>query len=157
VPHFDRLKAIGVVLSGSGWEAIQRLSDATAVNGLVNLFVFDPSPVIAFNGPAGNAVTYMTGNIVKAEVGLREHPACFLYLPLRVVIAADDGGEAELRIDHPRRSVLGVRESGAGCGGRRLLLNVRGPSLGPRCPGPERTDESVLTGEKRLASRRNVW
>jgi uncharacterized protein (DUF302 family) len=101
VPHFDRLKAIGVVLSGSGWEAIQRLSDATAVNGLVNLFVFDPSPVIAFNGPAGNAVTYMTGNIVKAEVGLREHPACFLYLPLRVVIAADDGGEAELRIDHP--------------------------------------------------------
>jgi hypothetical protein len=27
VPHFDRLEAIGVVLSASGWEAIRRLSD----------------------------------------------------------------------------------------------------------------------------------
>jgi hypothetical protein len=29
VPHFDRLEAIGVTLSGAGWTAIQGLSDAT--------------------------------------------------------------------------------------------------------------------------------
>jgi uncharacterized protein (DUF302 family) len=101
VPNFDRLEAIGVVLSGSGWEGIQRLSHATAVNGLVNFFAFDPSPVMHLNGSRGNAVTYMTGNIVKAEVGFREQPACFLYVPLRVVIAADDDDEARLIIDHP--------------------------------------------------------
>jgi hypothetical protein len=67
----------------------------------VNFFVFDPSPVMHLNGSTGNAVTYMTGNIVKAEVGFREQPACFLYVPLRVVIAADDDGEAELTIDRP--------------------------------------------------------
>lgn len=101
VPHFDRLEAIGVVLSGSGWEAIQRLSDATAVNGLVNFFTFDPSPVMHLNGSTGNTVTYLSGNIVAAEAGFREQPECFLYVPLRVVIAADDDGEARLIIDHP--------------------------------------------------------
>jgi uncharacterized protein (DUF302 family) len=101
VPRFDRLEAIGVVLSGSGWEAIQRLSTATAVNGFVNFFTFDPSPVMHLNGSVGNGVTYLTGNIVQAEPGFHEQPACFLYIPLRVVIAADGDGEAQLAIDHP--------------------------------------------------------
>jgi hypothetical protein len=102
VPHFDRLEAIGVVLSGSGWAAIERLSRATAVNGLVNFFVFDPSPVMHLNGSTGSAVTYLTGNIVKAERGFRVLPGCFLYLPLRLVIATDETGHAQLTIDHPK-------------------------------------------------------
>jgi uncharacterized protein (DUF302 family) len=101
VPRFDRLEAIGVVLSGGRWDAIRRLSEATAVNGFVNFFVFDPSPVMHLNGSTGNAVTYMTGNIVKAERGFRHSPGCFLYVPLRIVIAADEDGEAMLTIDHP--------------------------------------------------------
>jgi uncharacterized protein (DUF302 family) len=102
VPRFDRLEAIGVVHSGSGWDAIQRLSEVTATNGFVNFCVFDPSPVMHLNGSTGRAVTYLTGNIVKAERGFRQLPGCFLYLPLRVVIAtADDDGEATLTIDHP--------------------------------------------------------
>ena len=39
---------------------------------------------------------------MKAEHGFRQLPGCFLYLPLRVVIAAaNDDGEASLTIDHP--------------------------------------------------------
>jgi uncharacterized protein (DUF302 family) len=101
VPMFDRLEAIGVVRSASGWEAIKRLSAATAINGFVNFFVFDPSPVMATNGDSGHAVTYLTGNIVEAEAGFRERPGCFLYIPLRVVIAADRDGQAQLTFDHP--------------------------------------------------------
>jgi len=102
VPLFDRLEAVGVARSGGDWEAIRQLSDVTAVNGFVNFFVFDPSPVMHVNGSTGNAVTYLTGNIVKAERGFRRQPACFLHLPLRVVIAAgDDDGEATLSVDHP--------------------------------------------------------
>jgi len=102
VPTFDRLEAIGVVRSGGSWQAIRRLSEATAVNGFVNFFVFDPSPVMHLNGSTGNAVTYLTGNIVHAEHGFRQLPGCFLYLPLRVVIADTDGnGEASLSFDHP--------------------------------------------------------
>lgn len=101
VPNFDRLEAIGVVLSGSGWDAVRKLSEATAVNGFVNFFTFDPSPVMHLNGSTGSAVTYLTGNIVEAEPGFRAHPGCFLYIPLRVVISAEDGGGAQLTIDHP--------------------------------------------------------
>jgi uncharacterized protein (DUF302 family) len=101
VPHFDRLEAIGVVLSDSGWDAIARLSNATATNGLVNFFEFDPSPVMALNGNCGKVVTYLAGNIVKAEVGFRRDPACFLYVPLRVAIACGEDGNARLTFDHP--------------------------------------------------------
>jgi hypothetical protein len=102
VPTFDLLEAIGVVRSGCNWQAIRRLSQASAANGFVNFFVFDPSPVMHLNGSTGNAVTYLTGNIMQAAQGFRQLPGCFLYLPLRVVIADTDGdGEASLSIDHP--------------------------------------------------------
>jgi hypothetical protein len=102
VPAFDRLEALGVVRSGGSWEAIQRLSDVSAINGFVNFLVFDPSPVMHLNGSAGRAVTYLTGNMVQFEHGFRQLPGCFLYLPLRIVIAAaDDGEEASMTIDHP--------------------------------------------------------
>jgi uncharacterized protein (DUF302 family) len=101
VPHFDRLEAIGVVISGSGWEAIQRLSAATALHGFVNFFSFDPSPVMKLNGNSGRGVTYLAGNIVEAERGFRVDPSCFLYIPLRVVIAENETGDALLSFDHP--------------------------------------------------------
>jgi uncharacterized protein len=101
VPHFDRLEAIGVALSGAGWSAIQGLSEATALHGFVNFFTFDPSPVMAVNGHTRHGVTYLTGNIVKAEPGFGIDPACFLYVPLRVAIAEDSRGNAHISFDHP--------------------------------------------------------
>ena len=101
VPHFDRLEAIGVTLSKSGWDAIQRLSDVTAINGFVNFFTFDPSPVMAVHGNTGHAVTYLAGNIVQAEPGFGIDPSCFLYIPLRVAITEAPGGVAHLSFDHP--------------------------------------------------------
>jgi uncharacterized protein (DUF302 family) len=101
VPHFDRLEAIGVVLSGAGWSAVEGLSSATAVNGFVNFFTFDPSPVMKLNGNDGNAATYLAGNIVAAEPGFRADPSCFLYIPLRLVIAEGAEGTGMFSFDHP--------------------------------------------------------
>jgi hypothetical protein len=101
VPSFDRMEAIGVAISGGGWEGITRLSEATAVHGLVNFFTFDPSPVMKLNGNHRRAVTYMSGNIVEAEKGFGINPACIIYLPLRVVIAECDDDNSELIIDWP--------------------------------------------------------
>jgi hypothetical protein len=101
VPAFDRLEAIGVVRSGTGWAGIRGLSANTAVNGFVSFFTFDPSPVMQLNGSTGRAVTYLTGNIVEAEKGFRADPACFLYVPLRVVISESADGTAVLGLDVP--------------------------------------------------------
>jgi hypothetical protein len=101
VPAFDRLEAIGVVRSGTGWAGIRGLSKNTAVNGFVSFFTFDPSPVMKLNGSTGRAVTYLTGNIVEAEKGFRVDAACFLYVPLRVVISESAEGTAVLSLDVP--------------------------------------------------------
>ena len=101
VPSFDRLEAIGVVKSGAGWAAIEGLSRNTATHGFVNFFTFDPSPVMKLNGNTGRGVTYLAGNIVDAEKGFRADPACFLYLPLRIVLSADADGHAVLGADLP--------------------------------------------------------
>jgi hypothetical protein len=101
VPAFDRLEAIGVVRSGAGWAAIEGLSRNTATYGFVSFFTFDPSPVMKLNGSTRRGVTYLSGNIVEAEKGFRADPACFLYLPLRVVITEASDGTAVLGLDVP--------------------------------------------------------
>ena len=101
VPAFDRLEAIGVVLSGAGWAGIEGLSAATAVHGLVNFFTFDPSPVMALRGNTGHTVTYLAGNIIKAEPGFRADPGSFLYIPLRIAISETTTGTGEISFDLP--------------------------------------------------------
>jgi uncharacterized protein (DUF302 family) len=101
VPAFDRLEAVGVVLSGVGWPGIEGLSRNTATHGLVSFFTFDPSPVMKLNGSGRRGVTYLSGNIVEAEKGFRVDPACFLYLPLRMMISEDVDGTAVLSFDVP--------------------------------------------------------
>ncbi len=101
VPPFDRLQAVGVVQSGGDWESIRALSKATGPHGFVNFFVFDPSPVMKVNGNNGRATTYLTGNIIMAERGFALDPSCFLYVPLRVVIAEGSDGNARLSLDQP--------------------------------------------------------
>jgi hypothetical protein len=84
-----------------GWTAIESLSNSTAIHGLVNFFTFDPSPVMKLHGNTGHAVTYLAGNIVKAERGFRIDPATFLYVPLRIVIAEGPAGNGQISFDHP--------------------------------------------------------
>jgi hypothetical protein len=101
VPSFDCPEGIRVVLGNGGCHAIECPSGSNATNGFVNFFTFEPNRVMDLTGSAGNAVTYMTGNITKAELGFRRRPGCLIYIPLRVVISAGHNREAQLTIDHP--------------------------------------------------------
>jgi uncharacterized protein (DUF302 family) len=101
VPAFDRLEAVGVVRSGAGWSGITALSDATAGNGLVNVFTFDPSPLMKLNGSTRQGVTYLAANIVRAERGFRVDPASFLYIPLRIMISETEQGTGQISFDLP--------------------------------------------------------
>jgi hypothetical protein len=121
VPAFDRLEAVGVVRSGAGWSGITALSDATAGKGLVNIFTFDPSPLMKLNGSTRSGVTYLAANIVRAERGFRVDPACFLYIPLRIMIAETGHGTGQISFDLPADLMAvfghpGLDEVGAGAG-----------------------------------------
>jgi hypothetical protein len=101
VPPFDYLEAMGVAISGGGWDGIIRLFETTAVHGLVNFFTFDPSTVMRLNGSSRRAVTYLSGNIVRMGSGFRVDPSCLLYVPLRLVIVELDEDNSELSLDLP--------------------------------------------------------
>lgn len=101
VPSFDRLEAMGVVRSGAGWSGIIALSDATAGQGLVNVFTFDPSPLMKLNGSTRQGVTYLAANIIRAEPGFRVDPASFLYIPLRIMISETEQGTGQISFDLP--------------------------------------------------------
>ena len=132
VPHFDRLEAIGVTLSKSGWDAIQRLSDVTAINGFVNFFTFDPSPVMAVHGHTGHAVTYLAGNIVQAEPGFGIDPSCFLYIPLRVAITEAPRRPGPPQLRSPPRPVQRPGQRGAGTGRGHVHRPVGATARDPR-------------------------
>jgi hypothetical protein len=121
VPAFDRLEAVGVVRSGAGWSGITALSDATAGQGLVNVFIFDPSPLMKLNGSTRQGVTYLAANIVKAERGFRVDPASFLYIPLRIMISETGHGTGQISFDLPADLMVvfghpGLDAVGAGSG-----------------------------------------
>lgn len=122
VPSFDRLEAIGVASSGAGWSAIEGLSRNTAVNGFVNFFTFDPTPVMKLPGDTGRGVTYLTGNIVEAEKGFGFDPACFLYLPLRVMITEGSDQNAVLSIDVPSDLFAAFEDGALRAVGRQFTL-----------------------------------
>jgi len=147
VPAFDRLEAMGVVRSGAGWSGITALSDATAGSGLVNVFTFDPSPLMKLNGSTRGGVTYLAANIVRAERGFRVDPACFLYIPLRIMIAETEHGTGQISFDLPAdlMAVFGrasLDEVGAGASNTlaALLKHLRVPvpaELHDRVTDPE--------------------
>jgi hypothetical protein len=110
VPPFDYLEAMGVDISGGGWDGIIRLSETTAVHGLVNFFTFDPSPVMRLNGSSRRAVTYMSGNLVRMDPGFRVNPSCLLYVPLRLVIVELDDDNSELSLDLPSDLLIPLAE-----------------------------------------------
>jgi hypothetical protein len=101
VPVFDRLEAMRVVRSGAGWSGITALSDTTAGQGLVNVFTFDPSPLMKLNGSTRCGVTYLAANIIRAERGFRVDPASFLYIPLRIMISETGQGTGQISFDLP--------------------------------------------------------
>jgi hypothetical protein len=144
VPAFDRLEAMGVVRSGAGWAGITALSDATAGQGLVNVFTFDPSPLMALNGSTRQGVTYLAANIVRAERGFRVDPASFLYIPLRIMISETEQGSGQISFDVPadQMTVFGHPElDHVGAGSSQtlaVLLNHLGVSVPAELQGGDR-------------------
>jgi hypothetical protein len=127
VPAFDRLEAVGVVRGGAGWSGITALSDATAGNGLVNIFTFDPSPLMKLNGNSRQGVTYLAANIVRAERGFRADPASFLYIPLRIMISETEHGTGQISFDVPAdlMAVFGRADlDGVGTGSSQTLAGL---------------------------------
>ena len=55
------------------------------------------------NGSTRQGATYLAADIIRAERGFRADPACFLYIPLRIMIAETEQGTGQISFDVPGR------------------------------------------------------
>ena len=53
------------------------------------------------NGSTRQGATYLAADIIRAERGFRADPACFLYIPLRIMIAETEQGTGQISFDVP--------------------------------------------------------
>jgi len=101
IPSVSWGTAIAEAKGGGGWRAIQDLSARTAVNGLVSIGTFDPSPVMRLAGDRLRAVTYLTGSVVLCEELYHHDPAAIEYVPLRVTISERPADTSTITFDKP--------------------------------------------------------
>ncbi|OBK71256.1 DUF302 domain-containing protein [Mycobacterium sp. 1274761.0] len=85
----------------NSWEENVALVHAIAPLGLMRFGSIDALPYMRTSGTDRPGIEYLVGNHTIAERMYRHEPATMLYAPLRLLIYADDAGEAVLVIDQP--------------------------------------------------------
>ena len=83
------------------WEDNLALADAVAPLGLMRFSSIDAVAYMHTSETHRPGIEYLAGNHTIAERMYRHEPAALLYAPLRVLIYADDAGQAVLVIDQP--------------------------------------------------------
>ena len=83
------------------WEDNLALADAVAPLGLMRFSSIDAVTYMRTSETHRPGIEYLAGNHTIAERMYRHEPAALLYAPLRVLIYADDAGQAVLVIDQP--------------------------------------------------------
>jgi hypothetical protein len=101
VPSWSWGTAVAEAKGGGGWRAIEKMSDRTAVNGLVTIATLDPSGVMRLAGHHLRAVTYLASNLVLTEQLYKLDPAAIEYLPLRLTISELSVDDSTLTFDKP--------------------------------------------------------
>jgi hypothetical protein len=108
------------------WEAVVDLAHEEAPLGLMRYGKVDVSDLLAASAPEWACVEYLMGNHVTAERMYRHDPAVMLHAPLRVVIHADDSGDAVFVIDQPSTLFDGYGREDIASVGRELDDKVAG-------------------------------
>jgi uncharacterized protein (DUF302 family) len=118
------------------WDAVVALAAERAPLGFMRYGTLDVRAFLAASGSSREAVEYLMGNHVIAERMFRHDPAAVLYAPLRVVIHADDSGDAVFVIDRPGALFASFGDARIAAVGRELDEKVAGVlrALGVEAP-----------------------
>lgn len=104
-------------------DVVERTADA-APHGFLIFTHIDVHPLVKLAGHPRRCVEYLMGNHTIAERMYRHDPAVMLYVPLRVLLYADDGGRAVFAIDQPSAVVASLHSDAITDVGRELDAKV---------------------------------
>jgi uncharacterized protein (DUF302 family) len=102
------------------WDAVVELADKVAPLGFMLYGKVDVPTFMAASGATRDCVQYLMGNHVIAERMYRHDPSVMLHAPLRVLIYADESGEAVFVIDQPSTLFDSYRNPDIAVVGREL-------------------------------------
>jgi len=100
-PRFDPTAVQQIAERGGTWDEVLAAAKINAPNELMVYATIDGLSLLSIAGHTSKAVEYLLGNHTIAETMFRHDPRALLYAPLRVLIYADDDGNAVFSIDQP--------------------------------------------------------
>jgi len=100
-PNFDPASVREIVERGGTWDEVIAAAAINAPNDLMVYAKIDALPLLGLAGHTNEAVEYLLGNHTIAETMFRHDPRALLYAPLRLLIYADDDGNAVFSMDQP--------------------------------------------------------
>jgi uncharacterized protein (DUF302 family) len=111
-PPFDQAWMQQIIERGGTWVEVCAAAAINAPNGLMVYATIDALPLLRLAGHTTKAVEYLLGNHTIAETMFRHDPRALLYAPLRVLVYADDDGNAVFSMDQPSAAFgsLGIAE-----------------------------------------------
>jgi Domain of unknown function DUF302 len=111
-PPFDPATVQQITERGGTWDEVLAAAAINAPNDLMVYATIDALPLFAVAGHTTKAVEYLLGNHTIAETMYRHDPRAMLYAPLRLLVYADDDGNAVFTMDQPSAAFgsLGIAE-----------------------------------------------
>jgi uncharacterized protein (DUF302 family) len=100
-PVFDSAAIAAITARGGSWDEVLAAVDANAPYGLMVFWSIEVAPLMSLAGHHNNAVEYLLGNHTIAEQMYRHNPLALLYAPLRILVYANDRGDAVFVLDQP--------------------------------------------------------
>jgi hypothetical protein len=83
------------------WDAVVAKVDEVMPLGFARFWSLEVPPFMKGSGSSRDCTEYLMGNQVIAERMYRHDPAVMLYVPLRLLIQADENGDGVFVIDQP--------------------------------------------------------
>ncbi|BBZ30145.1 hypothetical protein MMAD_44400 [Mycolicibacterium madagascariense] len=125
-PRFQRGPIDDIAARGGSWDEVLAAVARNAPHGLMIFSSLEAAPLMATAGIATRATGYLIGNHTIAERMFRHDPLALLYAPLRMLVHADDDGNAVLSLDQPSTLFGSLEDPRITAVGRELDGKVRG-------------------------------
>jgi hypothetical protein len=108
------------------WADVVKLASKLAPLGFFRFHKIDVPPFMAQSGSSFACTEYLMGNHVIAERMYRHDPTVMLYVPLRLLIQADENGNGVLVLDQPGTLLGSFGDERIAKVGRELDAKVAG-------------------------------
>jgi hypothetical protein len=110
VPRVDHERMEEIIDAGASWDEVESIVAEKATHDFMIYSSLEGRP-FSLAGHDPRCAMYLMGNHVIAERIYAHSPAALLYVPLRVALYVDSGGQTIFATDQPSTTLAGLRNA----------------------------------------------